>query len=105
MRVQPSSIGWLRKRKSVKTEQKIKWWKLRKEEYCEDLRMKVRAVLGHAEEFPDDWETTATVIREKDRKVLGMSSGQREEDKDGDGIESFSRVSRQVGKTKKSSWE
>ena len=72
----------MRKRKSMKTEQKIKWWKLRKEEWCENFRREVRAVLGHVEELPDDWETTATVIRETGRKVLGMSSGQRREDKE-----------------------
>ena len=38
--------------------------------------------MGHVEEFLDDWETTAAVIRETGRKVLGMSSGQRKEDKD-----------------------
>ena len=34
----------MRKRKSVKTEEKIKWWKLRKEEWCKDLRREVRAI-------------------------------------------------------------
>ena len=72
----------MRKKKSVKTEQKIKWWKLTKEEWCADFRTEVRAVLGHVEELPDDWETTATVIRETGRKVLSMSSGQRKEDKE-----------------------
>ena len=48
----------------------------------EDIRRDVRAVWGHVEEFPDDWETTATMIRETGRKVLGMSSGQRNEDKE-----------------------
>ena len=64
----------MRKRKSLKTEQKIRWWKLRKEECCEDFRREV--VLSHVDEFPDDWETTATEIRETCRKVLG-----RKEDK------------------------
>ncbi|KAK2810385.1 hypothetical protein Q5P01_000408 [Channa striata] len=34
------------------------------------------------EELPDDWETTAEVIRETGRKVLGVSSGKRKDDKD-----------------------
>ena len=68
----------MRKSKSVKTEHKTKWWKSRGS--CEDLRREVRAVLYRVEEFLDVWETTATVIRE--RKVLGMSPGQRKEDKD-----------------------
>ncbi|KAK3555325.1 hypothetical protein QTP86_014921 [Hemibagrus guttatus] len=32
--------------------------------------------------LPDDWETTAEVIRETGRKVLGVSSGRRKEDKE-----------------------
>ena len=72
----------MRERKSVKTEPKMKWWKLRKEEWCEDFRREGRAVLGNVEEFPDGWETTATVIRDTGRKVLGMYSGQRKEDKE-----------------------
>ena len=38
--------------------------------------------MGHVEELPDNWETTATVIRETGRMVFGMSSGQRKEDKE-----------------------
>ena len=38
--------------------------------------------MGYVEKFPDDWETTDTVTRETGRKVLGMSSGQRKEDKE-----------------------
>ena len=33
-------------------------------------------------EFLDDWESTSTVIRLTGRKVLGMSSGHRKEDKE-----------------------
>ncbi|KAK3556116.1 hypothetical protein QTP70_005604 [Hemibagrus guttatus] len=32
--------------------------------------------------LPDDWETTAEVIRKTGRKVLGVSSGRRKEDKE-----------------------
>ncbi|KAK3516211.1 hypothetical protein QTP70_006361 [Hemibagrus guttatus] len=32
--------------------------------------------------LPDDWETTVEVIRETGRKVLGVSSGRRKEDKE-----------------------
>ncbi|XP_019744436.1 uncharacterized protein LOC109527143 [Hippocampus comes] len=72
----------VRKRKRVKTEKKIKWWQLRKEDCCEEFRSAVRAVLGSVEEFPDDWETTAAVIRETGKKVLGVASGQRKVDKE-----------------------
>ena len=34
------------------------------------------------EELPDDWTITANVVRETARKVLGMPSKQRKEDKD-----------------------
>ena len=38
--------------------------------------------MGGNGELPDDWTTTANVVRETARKVLGMSSKQRKEDKD-----------------------
>ncbi|KAK3543078.1 hypothetical protein QTP70_010530 [Hemibagrus guttatus] len=42
---------------------------------------KLRQALGGQVVLPDDWETTAEVIRETGRKVLGVSSGRRREDK------------------------
>ncbi|KAK3518519.1 hypothetical protein QTP70_001511 [Hemibagrus guttatus] len=43
----------------------------------------LNVVSGYAPQvvLPDDWETTAEVIRETGRKVLGVSSGRRKEDK------------------------
>ena len=38
--------------------------------------------MGHVEEFLNHWGTTAPVIRETGRKVLGMSSGQIKEEKE-----------------------
>ena len=32
--------------------------------------------------MPDDWETSAKIIRESGRKVLGVASGQIKEDKE-----------------------
>uniref|UniRef100_A0A7N6AER0 Serine protease n=1 Tax=Anabas testudineus TaxID=64144 RepID=A0A7N6AER0_ANATE len=52
---------------------------LKNEETCEEFRQKLRQVLGGQDELPDDWETTAEVIRETGRKVLGVSSGKRKE--------------------------
>ncbi|KAK3505855.1 hypothetical protein QTP70_003811, partial [Hemibagrus guttatus] len=46
------------------------------------LRQKLRQALGGQVVLPDDWETTAEVIRETGRKVLGVSSGRRKEDKE-----------------------
>ncbi|KAK3513822.1 hypothetical protein QTP70_028862, partial [Hemibagrus guttatus] len=43
---------------------------------------KLRQALGGQVVLPDDWETTAEVIRETGRKVLGVSSGRRKEDKE-----------------------
>ncbi|KAK3556079.1 hypothetical protein QTP70_004372 [Hemibagrus guttatus] len=55
---------------------------LKKEECCEEFRQKLRQALGGQVVLPDDWETTAEVIRETGRKVLGVSSGRRKEDKE-----------------------
>ncbi|KAK3548490.1 hypothetical protein QTP70_013323 [Hemibagrus guttatus] len=68
------------KKKKSKIEKKTKWWKLKKEECCEEFRQKLRQALGGQVVLPDDWETTAEVIRETGRKVLGVSSGRRKED-------------------------
>ncbi|KAK3572907.1 hypothetical protein QTP86_010579 [Hemibagrus guttatus] len=70
------------KRSKIEMEKKAKWWKLKKEECCEEFREKLRQALGGQVVLPDDWETTAEVIRETGRKVLGVSSGRRKEDKE-----------------------
>ncbi|KAK3506329.1 hypothetical protein QTP70_005304 [Hemibagrus guttatus] len=70
------------KTKRSKIEKKTKWWKLKKEECCEEFKQKLRQALGGQVVLPDDWETTAEVIRETGRKVLGVSSGKRKEDKE-----------------------
>ncbi|MCJ8748701.1 hypothetical protein PDJAM_G00167790 [Pangasius djambal] len=71
-----------RKRSKIEIEKKTKWWKLKKEECCEDFRQKLRQALGGQVVLPDDWETAAEVIRVTGRKVLGVSSGRRKEDKE-----------------------
>ncbi|KAK3543254.1 hypothetical protein QTP70_014083 [Hemibagrus guttatus] len=70
------------KTSKIEIEKKTKWWKLKKEECCEEFRQKLRQALGGHVVLPDDWETTAEVIRETGRKVLGVSSGRRKEDKE-----------------------
>ncbi|KAK3526321.1 hypothetical protein QTP70_022740 [Hemibagrus guttatus] len=70
------------KRSKIEIEKKTKWWKLKKEECCEEFRQKLRQALGGQVVLPDDWETTVEVIRETGRKVLGVSSGRRKEDKE-----------------------
>ena len=61
--------------------------------------------MGNGEEFLDDWETKATVIRETGRKVLGMSSGQRMEDKETWWWNSEVQESVQRKKLTKKRWE
>ncbi|KAK3544003.1 hypothetical protein QTP70_032763, partial [Hemibagrus guttatus] len=70
------------KRSKIEIEKKTKWWKLKKEECCEEFRQKLRQALGGQIVLPHDWETTAEVIRETGRTVLGVSSGRRKEDKE-----------------------
>ncbi|KAK3570792.1 hypothetical protein QTP86_026343 [Hemibagrus guttatus] len=53
-----------------------------KKEECKEFRQKLRQALGGQVVLPDDWETTAEVIRETGRKVLGVSSGRRKENKE-----------------------
>ncbi|KAK3561362.1 hypothetical protein QTP86_030660 [Hemibagrus guttatus] len=60
-----------KKRSEIEIDKKTKWCKWKKEECCAEFRM-----------LPDDWETTAEVIRVTGRKVLGVSSGRRKEDKE-----------------------
>ncbi|KAK3547244.1 hypothetical protein QTP86_017815 [Hemibagrus guttatus] len=59
------------KRSKIEIEKKTKWWKLKKEECCEEFRQKLRQAPGWSE-----------VIRETGKKVLGVSSGRRKEDKE-----------------------
>ncbi|KAK3541961.1 hypothetical protein QTP86_008147 [Hemibagrus guttatus] len=71
-----------KKRSKIEIEKKTKWWMLKTEECCEEFRQKLRQALGGQVVLPDDWETTAEVIRETGRKVLDVSSGRRKEDKE-----------------------
>ncbi|KAK3539691.1 hypothetical protein QTP70_012023 [Hemibagrus guttatus] len=52
------------------------------EEVMGKFGVKERNLEGQMVLLPDDWETTAEVIRETGRKVLGVSSGRRKEDKE-----------------------
>ncbi|MCI4382160.1 hypothetical protein PGIGA_G00260590 [Pangasianodon gigas] len=60
-----------KKRSKIEIEKKTKWWKLKKEECCEDIRQKLRQALGGQVVLPDDWETTAEVIRVTGRQNDG----------------------------------
>ena len=69
-------------RKKAKAEPRIKWWKLKKEDCCGEFREEIRRALGGKDGLPDDWTTTAKVVRDTARNVLvRVSSKQRKEDK------------------------
>ena len=67
-------------RKITKAEPRIKLWKLKKQDCCEDFREEIRQALDGKEELPEDWTTTANVVRHTAIKVLGVQSKQRKED-------------------------
>ncbi|KAK3570226.1 hypothetical protein QTP86_017223 [Hemibagrus guttatus] len=52
------------------------------EEVMGKFGVKERKLEGQTVVLPDDWESTAEVIRDTGRKVLGVSSGRRKEDKE-----------------------
>ena len=70
------------RRKRVKAEPKIRWWKLRMEDCCEQFREEVKQALSCCEKEMHEWVTVADVVRKTVRKVLGMSSGQKKEGRD-----------------------
>ncbi|KAI5089397.1 hypothetical protein C0J45_20805 [Silurus meridionalis] len=55
---------------------------LEEEDCSERFRKEVRQGLGGGKKVLDDWATTAEVIRETARKLLGVTSGNRKEDKE-----------------------
>ena len=65
----------IRKRRRARAEPRINWWKLKKEDSKVKFRDEVRQALGGSEELPDSRATTAEVVRETARKVLGVTSG------------------------------
>ncbi|KAI5619089.1 hypothetical protein C0J50_21120 [Silurus asotus] len=64
-----------KKRRRVKTERRIRWWKLKEEECSVRFREKVDG----GEEM---LATNAEVMRDTARKVLGVTSGNRKKDKE-----------------------
>ena len=47
-----------------------------------EFREEIRRALGGGEDFPDDWTTTAKVVRDKARKIPGVSSRHRKDIKE-----------------------
>ncbi|KAI5107981.1 hypothetical protein C0J45_1575 [Silurus meridionalis] len=58
----------VKKRRRLRSERIIRWWKLKEEDCSVRFREEVRQVLGGGEEVLDDWASTAEVIRETARK-------------------------------------
>ena len=73
-----------RKRKTTKAESRITWWKLKKEDCCEEFREEIIQALGGKEELPDDWTTTAKVVRDTCSKKGTRSVIETEERRQGD---------------------
>ncbi|KAK4297143.1 hypothetical protein Pmani_030416 [Petrolisthes manimaculis] len=69
------------KKRKVRAEPRIRWWKLNEDEYSRKFREEVSQVLGDKIE-EDRWETISEVVRQKAKKVLGVTSGRRKEDKE-----------------------
>ena len=67
----------VKKRRRTKAAQRTKWWKLKMEECCVVFRREVIQAVGGHEVLPDDWTTTANVIRVTGRRVLGVSTGRK----------------------------
>ncbi|XP_051776636.1 uncharacterized protein LOC127526150 [Erpetoichthys calabaricus] len=90
-----------KKRKRVRAEPRIKWWKFKKEDCKVEFREKVRQALGGSEELPDSWAATADVVKVTARRVLGVTSGQRKR-KPGGGMGKYRRVYRGRGLQRRS---
>ncbi|KAI5607674.1 hypothetical protein C0J50_9936, partial [Silurus asotus] len=58
-----------KKRRIVRTERRMRWWKVKEEECSVRFREEVRQRLGGGEEVLDDCGTTAGVMREAARKL------------------------------------
>ncbi|KAK3555713.1 hypothetical protein QTP86_029004, partial [Hemibagrus guttatus] len=89
------------KKKRSKIEKKTKWWKLKKEECCEEFRQKLRQALGGQVVLPDDWETTAERKRLAKKKWdMDRTEENRQEYK-----ELQRRVKREVSKAKQKAYD
>jgi len=77
-----SRIKKKKKGRVVKGKPQIRRWKLKMSNCSIKFKEEVMRALGGAEELPDEWEVSAAVVRETARKILGVSSGWRKEDKE-----------------------
>ncbi|KAK3535533.1 hypothetical protein QTP70_016803, partial [Hemibagrus guttatus] len=98
-----------KKRSKIEIEKKTKWWKLKKEECCEEFRQKLRQALGCQVVLPDDWETTAEVIRETGRKRKRLAKKKWDMDRTEENRQEYKelqrRVKREVSKAKQKAYD
>ncbi|KAK3556402.1 hypothetical protein QTP70_007982 [Hemibagrus guttatus] len=86
-------------------EKKTKWWKLKKEECCEEFRQKLRQALGGQVVLPDDWETTAEDSIQRKRLAKKKWDMDRTEENRQEYKELQCRVKREVSKAKQKAYE
>ncbi|XP_065654616.1 uncharacterized protein LOC136081243 [Hydra vulgaris] len=70
----------VKKKKRVRAEPKIRWWKLNDDDCCVKIRDEVRQALGGG--VLDTWDETSNTVRDVARKILGVISGQMKIDKE-----------------------
>ncbi|KAK3532754.1 hypothetical protein QTP86_028122 [Hemibagrus guttatus] len=96
------------RRTQIEIEKKTKWWKLKKEECYEEFRQKLRQALGGQVVLPDDWETTAEVIRETGIKRKRLAKKKWDMDRTEENRQEYKelqrRVKREVSKAKQKAY-
>ncbi|XP_065646357.1 uncharacterized protein LOC136076811 [Hydra vulgaris] len=70
----------VKKKKRVRAEPKIKWWKLKDEDCCVKFRDEVRQALSNG--VLDTWKGMSNTVRDVARKILGVTSRQKKIDKE-----------------------
>ncbi|XP_065646141.1 NACHT, LRR and PYD domains-containing protein 6-like isoform X3 [Hydra vulgaris] len=70
----------VKKKKRVRAEPKIKWWKLKDEDCCVKFRDEVRQALSGG--VLDTWKGMSNTVRDVARKILGVTSRQKKIDKE-----------------------
>ncbi|XP_065645283.1 uncharacterized protein LOC136075774 [Hydra vulgaris] len=61
----------VKKKKRVRAEPKIRWWKLKDEDCCVKFRDEVRQALGGG--VLDNWDERSNTVRDVARKILGVT--------------------------------
>ena len=70
----------VKKRKRVRDESKIRWWKVTEQDCCVKIMEEVNEVLGVREDVLDSWGNYFRSNEAAVNKASGVTSGQRKED-------------------------